>query len=33
MSRLHGVDIQIIEHRQNLLARYGGIAAIQHPAI
>jgi hypothetical protein len=29
---LHGVDVFIIEHRQDLLAQYGGVAALQYPA-
>lgn len=27
IARLHGVNVMIIEHRQDLLAKYGGIAA------
>lgn len=29
---LHGVDVLVIEHRQDLLAKYGGVAALQYPA-
>ena len=28
-SRLHGVKVTVIEKRQELLAKYGGIAAVQ----
>ncbi len=30
IARLHGVNVMIVEHRQDLLARYGGIAAVQY---
>ena len=30
VARLHGVEVLIIKHRQDLLAQYAGIAAIQH---
>ncbi|HEY4816019.1 MAG TPA: hypothetical protein VIH67_01220 [Candidatus Acidoferrum sp.] len=31
VARLHGVEVLIIKHRQDLLAEYAGIAAIQYP--
>jgi peptide subunit release factor 1 (eRF1) len=30
VARLHGVEVLIIKHRQDLLAQYAGIAAIQY---
>jgi peptide subunit release factor 1 (eRF1) len=30
---LHGVSIMVVEHRQDLLARYDGIAAITYPQL
>jgi hypothetical protein len=30
MTRLHGVNVMIIEHRQDLMAKYDGIAALQY---
>jgi hypothetical protein len=30
VARLHGVEVLIVKHRQDLLAQYSGIAAIQH---
>jgi len=30
VARLHGVEVSIIKHRQDLLAQYAGIAAIQY---
>jgi Bacterial archaeo-eukaryotic release factor family 10 len=30
VARLHGVEVQIIKHRQDLLAKFGGIAAIHY---
>lgn len=30
VARLHGVDVQIVKHRQDLLAEYAGIAAVHY---
>jgi hypothetical protein len=32
VARLHGVEVLIVKHRQDLLAEYAGIAAIHYPA-
>jgi hypothetical protein len=31
IARLHGVDVNVIEHRQDLLSKYDGIASVQYP--
>jgi hypothetical protein len=31
ISYLHGVSLMVVEHRQDLLAQYGGIAAVTYP--
>ena len=31
IAYLHGVSIMVIEHRQDLLTRYDGIAAVTYP--
>lgn len=33
VARLHGVEVLIIKHRQDLLAQYAGIAAIQYAVL
>jgi hypothetical protein len=30
ISRLHGVSVLILEHRPELLAKYGGVAAVRY---